>query len=64
MLGGRGGKASVQTGAMQALGKNEKARKKYKRMKIKRWAQGKPQIKIRDASATIRPDWSTIVVLM
>jgi len=45
---------------MQALGKGLKARDTYKRSQVKRWGQGRPQIKIRDASVTVRPDWSTI----
>ncbi|XP_028145552.1 eukaryotic translation initiation factor 3 subunit D [Diabrotica virgifera virgifera] len=57
---GRGGRANVQGGGMQALGKGVKTRDTYKRSQVKRWGQGRPQIKIRDASVTVRPDWSTI----
>ncbi|XP_072386398.1 eukaryotic translation initiation factor 3 subunit D [Diabrotica undecimpunctata] len=59
-LRGRGGRANVQSGGMQALGKGVKTRDTYKRSQVKRWGQGRPQIKIRDASVTVRPDWSTI----
>lgn len=38
---GRGGKAGVQTGGMQALGKGAKARESYKRREVKRWGQGR-----------------------
>ncbi|CAG9856753.1 unnamed protein product [Phyllotreta striolata] len=58
-LRGRGGRSNVQSG-MQSLGKGLKARDTYKRSQVKRWGQGRPQIKIRDASVTVRPDWSTI----
>lgn len=38
---GRGGKAGIQTGGMQALGKGAKARESYKRRDVKRWGQGR-----------------------
>ncbi|KAJ8970241.1 hypothetical protein NQ317_017601 [Molorchus minor] len=58
---GRGGRGNMQGGGMQALGKGLKSRDTYKRSQgAKRWGQGRPQIKIRDASVTVRPDWSTI----
>ncbi|XP_074036044.1 eukaryotic translation initiation factor 3 subunit d1 [Leptinotarsa decemlineata] len=57
---GRGGRGNAQGGGMQSLGKGMKARDTYKRSQVKRWGQGRPQIKIRDASVTVRPDWSTI----
>ncbi|CAH1115902.1 unnamed protein product [Phaedon cochleariae] len=58
---GRGGRGnSHQSGGMQALGKGLKARDTYKRSQVKRWGQGRPQMKIRDASVTVKPDWSTI----
>ncbi|XP_019868085.1 eukaryotic translation initiation factor 3 subunit D [Aethina tumida] len=59
-LRGRGGRGNVQGNAMQALGKGVKARDTYKRSQVKKWGQGRPQIKIRDASVTVRPDWVTI----
>ncbi|XP_056641454.1 eukaryotic translation initiation factor 3 subunit D [Diorhabda carinulata] len=59
-LRGRGGRTNIQSGGMQALGKGVKARDTYKRSQVKRWGQGRPQIKIRDASVTVKPDWSTI----
>lgn len=59
-LRGRGGRSNVQSGGMQALGKGVKSRDTYKRSQVKRWGQGRPQIKIRDASVTVKPDWSTI----
>ncbi|KAJ8922962.1 hypothetical protein NQ315_001508 [Exocentrus adspersus] len=57
---GRGGRGNIQSGGMQSLGKGLKARDTYKRSQVKRWGQGRPQIKIRDASVTVKPDWSTI----
>ncbi|XP_060521877.1 eukaryotic translation initiation factor 3 subunit D [Cylas formicarius] len=57
---GRGGRGNFLSGGMQALGKGFKARDTYKRTQIKKWGQGRPQIKIRDASVTVKPDWSTI----
>ncbi|XP_063916532.1 eukaryotic translation initiation factor 3 subunit D [Zophobas morio] len=59
-LRGRGGRSGVQGGGMQSLGKGVKARDTYKRSQVKKWGQGRPQIKIRDASVTVRPDWVTI----
>nr|XP_022907415.1 eukaryotic translation initiation factor 3 subunit D-like [Onthophagus taurus] len=56
---GRGGRAGQQSG-MQALGKGLKSRERDRKGQIKKWGQGRPQIKIRDASVTVRPDWSTI----
>ncbi|XP_018319021.1 eukaryotic translation initiation factor 3 subunit D [Agrilus planipennis] len=49
----------VQAG-MQALGKGLKAREKDRKNQMKKWGQGRPQIKIRDASVTVKPDWVTI----
>jgi translation initiation factor 3 subunit D len=57
---GRGGRSGMQGGGMQSLGKGVKARDTYKRSQVKKWGQGRPQIKIRDASVTVRPDWVTI----
>lgn len=57
---GRGGRGGVQSGGMQALGKGLKNRDRDKRNQVKKWGQGRPQIKIRDASVTVRPDWVTI----
>ncbi|CAG9835933.1 unnamed protein product [Diabrotica balteata] len=57
-LRGRGGRANVQSGGMQALGKGVKTRTHTRGVKLR--DGGKPQIKIRDASVTVRPDWSTI----
>ncbi|KYB25876.1 Eukaryotic translation initiation factor 3 subunit D-1-like Protein [Tribolium castaneum] len=59
-LRGRGGRAGVQGSGMQSLGKGVKARDTYKRSQVKKWGQGRPQIKIRDASVTVKPDWVTI----
>ncbi|KAI4457004.1 eukaryotic translation initiation factor 3 subunit 7 [Holotrichia oblita] len=57
---GRGGRAGQQTGGMQALGKGLKNRDRERKGQMKKWGQGRPQIKIRDASVTVRPDWITI----
>nr|CAI5860250.1 unnamed protein product [Callosobruchus analis] len=62
---GGGGQSGVAGGGMQTLGKGLKVRDAYKRSQAKRWGQGRvscliPQIKIRDASVTVRPDWVTI----
>ncbi|KAK9883456.1 hypothetical protein WA026_001634 [Henosepilachna vigintioctopunctata] len=58
---GRGGRGNLQnTGSMQSLGKGLKFKDAYKRNQMKKWGQGRPQIKIRDASVTVRPDWVTI----
>lgn len=59
-LRGRGGRSNVQGGGMQSLGKGLKARDTYKKSQMRKWGQGRPQIKIRDASVTVKPDWSTI----
>lgn len=59
-LRGRGGRGNVQGGGMQSLGKGLKARDTYKRSQVKKWGQGRAPIKIRDASVTVRPDWTTI----
>ncbi|KAI4457005.1 eukaryotic translation initiation factor 3 subunit 7 [Holotrichia oblita] len=47
-------------GGMQALGKGLKNRDRERKGQMKKWGQGRPQIKIRDASVTVRPDWITI----
>lgn len=58
---GRGGRGNSSQGGMQALGKGIKSRSDRDRKGItKKWGQGRPQIKIRDASVTVRPDWVTI----
>ncbi|KAK9688314.1 Eukaryotic translation initiation factor 3 subunit 7 (eIF-3) [Popillia japonica] len=57
---GRGGRAGQQSGGMQALGKGLKSRDRERKGQMKKWGQGRPQIKIRDASVTVRPDWITI----
>lgn len=43
---GRGAKAGIQTGGMQALGKGAKARESYKRREVKRWGQGRVSLKL------------------
>jgi len=57
---GRGGRAGTATSGMQALGKGVKNRERDRKGMNKKWGQGRPQIKIRDASVTVRPDWVTI----
>lgn len=57
---GRGGRGGSQQGVMQALGKGLKMRDRDRKGPVKKWGQGRPQIKIRDASVTVRPDWVTI----
>lgn len=57
---GRGSRSNAQSGGMQSLGKGLKSRDNYKKTQVRRWGQGRPQIKIRDASVTVKPDWSTI----
>lgn len=56
--GGRGGSNSSHV--MQQLGKGVKNRDKDRKGMNKKWGQGRPQIKIRDASVTVKPDWVTI----
>ena len=58
--GGRGGGSSGHGHGMQQLGKGLKNRDKDRKGMNKKWGQGRPQIKIRDASVTVKPDWVTI----
>lgn len=55
---GRGIRGGMQ-GGMQSLGKSVKARDQ-RRGNTRKWGNRGPPPKIRDASVTVRPDWSTI----
>lgn len=55
---GRGMRSGLQ-GGMQSLNKNMKSRDQ-RRGNTRKWGNRGPPPKIRDASVTVRPDWSTI----
>lgn len=57
---GRGMRGGVTGNVMQQLNKGLKSKDRERKGQIKKWGQGRPQIKIRDASVTVKPDWVTI----